>query len=91
MVNVIGERDNNIFIYDRNRAELSGIDEVLEFSERSVVLCCKTGNISIEGNMLRICSFDSASGSLLISGTIDSVFYFGDADESKRSKRRRSV
>ena len=81
------DRDNNIFIYDRCRAELSGINDVYEFSDARVYLGCSDNvTISIEGSSLKICSFDSSSGNLEISGHIDSVVYFGEEEKKQRRK-----
>ena len=90
MDNFAPSRENDIYIYDRGRAELSGIDDVLEFSDTGMTLSCDTVTLTIEGRGMKITSFDSSNGKLTVVGTIDSVFYFGDADSEKRSKRRRA-
>ncbi len=81
-------KENDIFIYDRSRADLSGIDEVLEFSDTNITVSCKSGNISIDGSSLKISSFDSESGRLSVTGQLDSVIYFGEAPRDKKTKRR---
>ena len=88
MTGVTGE--GNIFIYDRCRADLSGISDVIEFSDTHLILGCTShgSNISIEGESLKIIAFDSDSGKLEISGRIDSVVCFGDEREEKRPKKR---
>ncbi len=85
----ISDKDNDVYLYDRKRAELSGIVEVIEFSENAVVLSCKTGEMSLEGSLLKIGSFDSETGKLTVSGRIDSVIYFEDPSEGTKSKRRK--
>lgn len=80
---------NNIFIYDREKAKLSGISDVEGFTDTNIVVTCKYGSISIEGEGLKIDSFDSATGDLCISGTVDGMFYFGNSAKSKKSKKSR--
>ncbi len=81
-------KDNDIFLYDRSKAEISGIYDVIEFSSENITVSCKSGNISIDGNSLKIESFDSQSGRLSISGNVDGILYFGDAPAEKKSRRR---
>ena len=79
---------NDIFIYDRSRADMTGICEVIEFSENNISVSCRSGNISIDGSSLKIGSFDSESGRLSITGEIDSVIYYGEAPTVKKTRRR---
>ena len=81
-------KDNDVFIYDRSRADLTGISDVLEFSDNNITVTCKSGNISIDGSALKIESFDSESCRLSLIGKIDSVIYFGESQETKKSRRR---
>ena len=81
-------KENDIYIYDRSRADLTGISEVIEFSENNITVCCKSGNISIDGSALKISSFDSESCRLSLYGNIDSVIYFGDPADTKKTRRK---
>lgn len=87
-MNTFPERECDVLIYDRKRAELTGIDDVLSFSDINVTLNSKYGNISIDGKSLKIISFDSSSGKLSITGDVEGVFYYGEPSEEKRSRRR---
>lgn len=80
---------NDIFIYDKSKAELTGISEVIGFTDCNIVLSCRHGSISIEGESLKIDCFDSEVGKLSLTGDVSAVFYFGCApkDKSKRGKR----
>ena len=79
---------NNVCIYDRTRAELTGISDVVGFTDSSVAATCKSGNISVEGKSLKIETFDSATGKLIISGTVNGLFYYGGAATDEKKKRR---
>ena len=85
--NVVG-KGNEIFIYDRSRADLTGISEVFEFSDRSITAACSSGSISIDGSSLRIESFDSVSCRLSLTGNIDSVIFLDDLPDNKKSRRK---
>lgn len=78
---------NNIYIYDRGKAELTGIYDVLSFTDANITVTCKTGCISIEGKSLKIDSFDSATGELIVTGTLDGFFYFGKKEKSEKIEK----
>lgn len=79
---------NNICIYDRKKAELTGISDVVGFTDTTVVATCKSGNISIEGSDLKIESFDSGTGNLSVSGTVNGLFYYGGTETQKKKQRK---
>ncbi len=86
MTNYESESSNDICIYDRQKVQLSGIYDVAGFTDTTVIATCKSGNISIDGAELRIDSFDSASGKLVVIGTVNGVFYYGGEKKSKTKK-----
>lgn len=73
----------SIVISDRTRMELSGITDVDSFSENSVVAVSQLGDISIDGEELKVESFSAESGKLIINGKFDALCYFG-----RRSRKR---
>lgn len=77
---------HDVFIYGRARAELSGISDVISFCDSSVTLTCPDGDMYIEGSALKIDSFDSKSGKIVITGHIDGVVYLADGE--RKGKRR---
>lgn len=70
-------RENKIMLYNRAHMELTGITDVESFTDTSVSAVSDLGEISIEGQELRIDSFSTGDGNLVIDGKIDAVFYFG--------------
>ncbi len=80
---------NNISIFDRQKAELTGIYDVVGFSDTTVVATCKSGNISIDGSGMKIESFDSSTGKLCVTGSINGLFYYGGVEKEKRNKLRK--
>lgn len=80
---------NNICIFDRKKAELSGIYEVIGFTDTAIVVTCKSGNVSIDGSSMKIDSFDSSSGKLTVIGDINGLFYYEGVEKEKKKKLRR--
>lgn len=80
---------NNINIFNREKAELTGIHDVIGFTDTTVVVTCKSGNISIDGKNLKIENFDSSRGNLVVSGYINGLFYYGGVEKEKKNKLRK--
>lgn len=78
---------NDIHIFDRSKAELTGVTDVISFSDCNVTLLCKSGTVSVDGSGLKIVSFNSATGELKLTGSVDGILYYDDKAE-KRSKRK---
>lgn len=76
-------RTNRFCVDNREKASFSGIVDVLEFSENSVVLLSDLGEITIKGNQLKVVSFSNETGDFEITGRIDIVGYTDDAKPSK--------
>lgn len=80
------EAPSDLFLYDTKRAELTGIKDVLNFTDTAIVAVCKYGTLSIDGEGLRIESFDSSAGSLSVTGSINGFFYFDKVSREKKKK-----
>lgn len=74
----------NIFIYQRQRVHLCGIEEVESFTDTEIVALSCLGAISIVGEELKIDNFSTDSGELEIHGKIESCCYFGRETNTKR-------
>ena len=68
--------EHHICIYNRKTADLSGITEVENFCETEINLRSPNGDITVEGENLKIESFSVESGKLCIAGDISGVFYY---------------
>ena len=64
---------NDISICGRMRTEITGVEDVIGFSDSNVTLSCKSSSLSIDGEGLKIESFDSSSGRLSVTGRVDSL------------------
>ena len=77
---------NDIQIFGRTRAEISGVDDVVGFSDSNVTLKCKGASLSLDGEGLKIESFDSSSGHLSVTGRVDALMYY--CETGVKSRRR---
>lgn len=77
-------REQNVFMSDRTRMELTGIVDVENFTDESVIASSSLGSIAIEGQNIKIESFSSDTGILIVKGNFDSFCYFGATDKKKR-------
>ncbi len=67
---------HNVCLYDRARAELSGISEVESFHDEGILLIAPFGEVSIEGENLKIDSFSVETGKICITGKITGILYY---------------
>lgn len=79
---------HKITLSDRRQAELTGVDDVLSFDDNLVTLHSSMGDVSVEGEELKIENFSAEKGILTILGKIDSIAYFDDTPRRKRDKKR---
>ncbi len=84
----ISERPNNIVLKDRREAMLTGIFDVVSFTDGEISMTCRTGGLTLVGEELKIDRFDSDSGELSVVGNIGGVFYLDGARGKKRKKDR---
>jgi len=83
-MNETGSANQDIRIFSRKRMELTGIEEVESFTENSIFMRSALGSLSVEGENLKIESFSTDKGELIIEGKLDGVYYYGnDAGEKK--------
>ena len=68
-----------VVISNREKAEFTGITDVASFHETEILLSCPMGDISVEGENLKIDSFSVESGKLIILGTLSGLYYFDRA------------
>ena len=74
----------NIVLTDRCRLEINGVLEVDSFTDNSVIAESVFGDISVDGEELKIDSFSTDTGKLSISGKIDGFFFFAPKGIKKK-------
>jgi len=78
------DREQDVCLFSRNRMELTGIDEVESLTEEQVILSSALGMIAIDGRGIKMDSFSSEKGELLITGEIDGFYYYGKTDKTEK-------
>lgn len=66
---------HNIFIEERKKISITGIDDILSFDEDNIVLSTKIGELTIKGENLHINNLSLETGDISADGTITAVFY----------------
>ncbi len=75
---------HSILLDNRSRMELDGILDVESFTDTSIIASSTLGNIAIDGIDLKVDSFSSQTGKLIVKGNIESFCYFGNTKAKKR-------
>lgn len=83
-------REQNVFLYDRKKLEMSGVCDVLAFSDTELEMALDDGCVAVDGEELKIESFSAGSGKLSIVGKVNAVSYYGKSPvkQSKSKKKR---
>ena len=76
MGDVVSMQPHSVCIYDRQRVELTGVSEVDSFNDSGIVLITSFGEISIEGEDLKIDSFSVETGKVSVVGKITGLYYY---------------
>jgi len=68
-------KKSNLYIEDRNKLTLDGIQEVISFNEEQIHLNTNYGKLSIKGENLKMNKLDVVNGNISICGMINSLAY----------------
>ena len=81
-----GEKNlhQNIAIWDRQRAQLTGIEEVESFTASEIAALSVLGDVTVWGSGMKIRHFSTESGELEIEGEIESIAYGSRESGEKR-------
>ena len=82
--NSSSERQHNIILEDRKKLVLSGVLEVESFEEEAVELKTSKGDLTIRGDNLKMESFISETGDLIINGNIYAFIYLNDSTKKQQ-------
>lgn len=67
---------------NRKKLDISGVQDVLEFDDETILLVSQLGKITIKGEMLHITKFNNETGDLIVTGKIHAVVYMSDEKSS---------
>lgn len=73
--------------YSNGILTLSGVKEVVEFSEKEVEIALFDKGLVIKGNGLKVSSFDAESGNLKLEGDVDGINYTTSHEKLSLVKR----
>ena len=68
----------------RTHLEVNGIIDVIRFDELAVVLQSVCGELTIEGNGLKMSVLDTDKGIVSLDGQVDSIYYSEDTGDGKK-------
>ncbi len=74
--------DQNIIIENRKKISISGVSEVTNFDDETVLLVSSLGKITVKGENLHIENYNTDSGELTVSGNIHAAVYMTDENSS---------
>lgn len=69
---------HNVIMEQRNRLVLSGISEVQAFEENNVQLKTTKGDLTVRGSGMKMESYQSEVGDLIMQGNIYALVYTND-------------
>ena len=78
------KKEHEVCLNARREMRLSGVIDVDSFDEGSAVLQTTEGELSVEGEELKIGILDTERGIVTINGKINALFYSSDKSEEKR-------
>lgn len=77
-------KKQEIILRDRSKLTMTGVNDVINFDESGIMISSCNGEISVDGEELRIVNLSSESGEIEIEGRIGGVFYFDERPECKK-------
>ena len=72
----------NVIIENRKKLNLSGVKDVLNFDDETIMLDTTLGRMTIKGEELHIENFNITSGDLTATGKVYAVVYMSNAKSS---------
>lgn len=77
------EEKHSISMLSREKLDVEGVIDVLDFDSSCVNIKTTMGVLSVEGSDLRIVSLSKDTGKIYIEGSVDSLFYYGASEEKR--------
>lgn len=77
------DKQHNIVLENRKKLVLSGVVNVESFEEDSVELKTSLGDLSIRGEGLKMESFVSDIGDLVVTGNVYAIVYINDSSKKQ--------
>lgn len=68
-------KKNNLSLENRKRLTLTGVIEVINFDDETILLSTNLGKLTIKGEGLKVDKLDVKNGDVIIKGVISSLVY----------------
>ena len=81
MENAISNLGHKVTLVDRQRLEITGVEEVESFDENSIVMSTSQGDLRVQGEDLHIETLSLDGGALKVDGTVESLTYEDSVDD----------
>ena len=78
-----------LHLEDRRQLRIGGVKEVISFDDGGAVVLTENGELSVDGEGIRISNLDKDSGEIEITGKIDAMIYSADSSDKKKGLRSR--
>ena len=79
-------KKQTLTVNDRKRMALDGVENVIAFDEKYVVLSTDMGRVTVEGHDLKIDSLTKNDRTVVVVGKIDGIYYSDDSHARKGIK-----
>ncbi|SHI08079.1 sporulation protein YabP [Clostridium collagenovorans DSM 3089] len=83
----VEENLGDLSLINRSKLHVTGVLEVISFTEDEIDLITKGGNLTIEGKNLKMNKLDVVNGEVNITGTLNSFVY----SENRKVKKKDSI
>ena len=70
---------HNLFMSQCEKLTLTGVSDVREFDDKSIICFTDKGELVIKGQMLKVDKMDTVSGDMEVCGRISALIYTGEA------------
>ncbi|MEK6263939.1 MAG: sporulation protein YabP [Clostridium sp.] len=80
----IEDKKSNLMLENRNKLNISGIIEVINFNENQILLNTNVGTMIIKGQDLKMNKLDVQNGDVVITGKVDSFVYTSGISKDKK-------
>ena len=85
----MAQGNRTLHLEDRRQLRIGGVKEVISFDDGGAVVLTENGELSVEGEGIRISNLDKDSGEIEITGKIDAMIYSADSSDKKKGLRSR--
>lgn len=75
---------HDCYIHSRAHMDITGVSEVVSFDESVVVLITGCGEMTLEGQDLRIGTLDTEKGVVSVDGKISALYYMDSLSKKRR-------